>query len=158
MAKYDLEDLADDIKDLIKDNLNTYLLAITQEKNDEIELKPVQENAWIFQDMNSDIANNDPFVLYTLRIDENISDGGPHIAEKCTITFVLILVDDGNEKISRMLFRYRRAMKDIVAEKWNSVKNGNKLSVSGLDPISFESMNGAEKFKAVGINIEVSLG
>jgi hypothetical protein len=153
MIKYDLERFLEDIEAILVDQLNDKLVQIDTEKADDIILKPVDDGAYFLQELNSRVANYDPFVVYSIESMEPISTLGG-TASKVTVSIVLIIADNGQDiAITKRILRYSRALKEVIEENFALDENGINLEVQSLVPVEFQRLNTSENYRAVGINV-----
>lgn len=160
MAKYDIERFCDDLKTIVSTYLNAKLLVIDAEKNDGITLAPVNSSAYAFQEMNNEIANYDPYILYSIEGIESVPDG-PYVSKTPQVHFILCLADtgqDGTTSIAKRMLRYQRALEEVIQEHWTENNNAVKLSISSMAPEFFRLMNSPHPFRAVGIAVSGSIG
>lgn len=155
--RYDEESLFAEIEALLVSKLNTKLAAIDTEKDDGITTPTVKSQAYFLHTLNDACANFDPFIV----MGEN-SNGpvvsGPYTAEVMTIGITVIIADNGRNNLDKMLFRYRRALKEVFEENYQLVNNGNKMTVAGLTPVPLEAIDSSATYKAIGITVETSIG
>jgi len=156
-ARPDLETVCDGAMAILKAGLNTKLTAIGSEKNDGITCKPINDNAYFFQDLNNALTNFDPFVLYGGSITGTKADFG-RASQDMTIYFLIVFADNGVAATSRIATRYLRALKETFEESWNLVNNGIKLEIINLDVIDLEALNSSTPYKCAGINLTASIG
>ena len=156
MSKHDFEEILESVKQIIVDNFNTKLTALTVEKGDSIVLPPVETNAYFMQSMNDRAANYDPIVVYGI---ENIETNnlGPVSAEKIFISAVILLTDNGRDNINEIMFRYSRAFKEIFEENWYISNSSSKIKVNRSTVVPFQTLDSTATYKAIGIEIEINL-
>jgi len=157
--KYDVEKFCADLKTVLAANMNAKLLQIDAEKADAITLKPVDANAYFFQELNGNTANYDPYVLYSIE-DMGSTGLGPVTVERPVVHFVVVLADTGQDAtgIAARMLRYQRALKEIFEEHWAENGNGIKLEISSMVPVQFSLMNSANPFRAIGVAVTGQLG
>jgi hypothetical protein len=158
MARYDIESFLTDLVTFLKANLNTKLAAIDTEKNDGITLKQINTTyAYMFQSMNDKIANYDPVLLYG--IEDIKSEGiGPATAKTYPISIVIIVADPGTDSnMMKRILRYSRALSELLEGSWSQIGNAVKVTVSSLAPISFKLQDRSDDFRAVGVQLEVTI-
>ncbi len=152
MARYDVENLLDGVVNIIKANLNTKITALNTEKNDGIQLMPVEDAAYFFMGLNERVANFNPFIIYgveslaTLPIEQGS-------ALDIGVSVVVVVVDQGKPEINRLMLRYSRALKEVIEENNQKAGRSIKLTVEQFMPISFELLDSDAKYKAIGITI-----
>ena len=153
-AQYDIERLIDDLVGLVKTNLNTKLTEITIEKGDSLTLKSVNDSAYIIQSMNQKIINFDPFIWVIVNNPE--SDGiGPHTALTVPVDIVILVKDQNQDQnLYKRMFRYGRALKEVIEDNWEKISFGIKLKVNSLAPAPVVLFNTSDPYKAVGVQVE----
>lgn len=156
--KADFETICDEIKSILSSGLNTRLGVIDSEKDDGIELKEINSNAYFFQDLNGVTINYNPFLFYGLINVEGEGDLG-HTPAKLEI-FVAVAIEDRGEDISvsRRLFRYQRAVRELLEEGFDSLPSGAKMSVQSQVPVELRLMNTSFAHRAIGVIVTVDLG
>lgn len=155
--KLDVECILENIEIFLKEKLNDKISAIDLEKNSGWNTELVDENAFIFQSLDNLPVNFDPILFYGISKVEGESIHSAN-AEIYSIEISIIKADDESKTIGKKLLRYNRALKEIFQE--NCFKIGNvrpKIKVSSLQPISFQLQNSSNQFKAIGIEIELSI-
>lgn len=155
-ATHDFEEILDKILSILKESFNDKLSEIETDKGDGLSLPTVDPNAYFLQSMNDDAANYDPIIFYGL---ENVEteNQGPHTSEKLFISVVILLSDNGRGDINKIMFRYSKALKEVFEENWQIAQSSARINVNRSTVVPFESLNGAETFKAVGVELEVNL-
>lgn len=155
MARYDIENLMDDIKKVMTDSLNEKIASINTEKNDSIELASINDEAYFFQSMNESIANFDPFVFYGVVPSPDGNIGAT--AQELAINVIVIVQDNGDPSIVRRLFRYQRAVKELFEANNFIANNGTRLEIGTLPPVPLDLLNSSENHKAIGIELNTTL-
>lgn len=156
MARHDFEDILNSVKQIMVDNFNTKLTAITAEKGDSIVLPAVASNAYFLQSLDERAANFDPFIVYGIENIETVSIG-PQSSEKIFISSVILLSDNGRDDINLVMFRYSRALKEIFEENWQIHNSSSKINVNRSTVVPFEALDSSATYKAIGIEIEINL-
>lgn len=155
-VRHDFEEILGNVKQIIVDNFNTKLLAISADKGDGIVLPPINDNAYFLQSLDEAVANFDPFIAYGISNIETVSLGHQS-AEKIFIEVVIVLADNGINDINRIMFRYSRALKEIFEENWQNRDSSTKLFVNRSTVVPFQALDSSAIYKAIGIEIEVNL-
>lgn len=157
--KYDVEKFCADLKAVVVGNINTKLLAIDAEKNDGIVLKPIDADAYFFQELNGKVANYDPYLLYSIE-DMGSSGHGPMTSQAPVIHFIIVLADTGQDVngIAARMLRYQRALKEVFEEHWSENGNAIKIEISSMVPVQFTLMNSANPFRAIGVAVTGQIG
>lgn len=154
---YGLEEILVDIKAVVYDKLNTKIDEINAEKNDGITLSQVRNEAYILQSLDGSEANFNPFIFYGAD-DISSESRGPNSSKKYSLFVLIVIADDGQDKnISTRMFRYLRAIEEILKENWNN-KGGAKIEVKSLVPVPLPSLNSSNPSRATGVQIETNIG
>lgn len=157
MIKYDIEAFFADLLSTMQAKLNTKLLEIDSDKNDGITLPQIASTAYFFQNLDSEIANFNPFIYYGLAnfIDGNSFAGAVDVA--FTAQVVLVLSDDGNDPyIIQKLFRYQRALMEIFQTYFANISQIGTIKITGLEPLPYQ-FNKLNPSRIIGVAIEVHL-
>lgn len=152
----DFEDVIDGIKSIMVAHLNNKLDQISTEKGDSIPLPHIVDSGYYLQSNNDEIINADPFIAYGISDVENESQG-PHSIEKLMIHIHVIISERGRSDINRVMFRYSRALKEIFEEHWQMLSPSCRIYVSRLNVVPFESLDGSEQYKAIGIELNITI-
>ena len=154
---YDLDNLMSDIKAIMTSNLNTKIGAINTEKGDSITLATLDASAFFLQDLDHTTMNYDPFILYAVEGIE--ADGlGPNTSLSYSVSIALILANQNITDVASRMFRYQRALKEIFEENFSIKANANLLSIDLMTPIPLESLNQSFEYRAIGIQLNTSIG
>lgn len=157
MTKMDVECFLDQVEIFLKDKLNDKIAEIDAEKNSGWTTEPVDPESYIFQSLDELASNFDPILFYGISSVEGESIESAN-GKTYAIEISVIKTDDESKTIGRKLLRYQRALEEIFQENYvkiNSVRQ--KIKVSSLQPISFQTQNSSNRFKAIGIEIEFSI-
>jgi hypothetical protein len=159
MAKYDIEDLLRDVKSFLVSNLNTQIAALNAEKNDGITLKTVDDTAYHLQYPEDRAEPSDPFLIYSEADEPTFEVRGPFIGTTHHVGLDIVLADNGNDRqIVNRLFRYRRALKDVVLANWASIAGSHKFEIHALSPTPpFKNQETGYIGRSVGITLSVSI-
>ena len=160
-ATYDIESLLDDILTLLQAGLNTKIAALNTEKGDEIQLETINSDAYALQSLNGPHMNFNPFVFYGVQDIKPGDDSSPYGRTSMSVEVVvcIVLEDMGQDRdIATRLFRYQRALKEVIEDGFDSNSNLVKLSVQSLVPVEFTLMNSSNGHRAIGIQIQADLG
>ena len=157
MAKYDFEDILDDIETVLAANLNTKIGLLNTEKNDGITIPTIKDQAYFLQSLDDSVANFDPFVIYGLEDIEVIEPGVGRTAEKIFIYVIIVISDNGRLNLNKILFRYSRILKEIFKTNFQNKNISNRLIVNRLSPVPFSALDGSETYKAIGVMLETVL-
>lgn len=166
---YDIESLLFDIKTLMISKLNTKIGDINTEKNDQVVLATVKDDAYFIQSLDGRQANYNPYVYIGVSDikpgDEDASKWGKS-QEELEIAVAIIVADNGDEPnhatitdaIPRRTFRYLRAIKEMFQENFDKNKNGIKLSVQSQVPIELSLSNDSGTERAIGVILRADIG
>lgn len=102
------------------------------------------------------MVNFDPFIVYGVGEEETVSDHGM-TASIVTFEVLLVRSEQGVKEINRIMFRYRRALKEVFGKNFSLDNNGIKLRVITLPLISFKLLDSNEDYKAIGISLQTSI-
>lgn len=154
---YDVENFFDELEDFMQANLNTRISAINTEKNDSITLDTVSSSAYFFLTLDETVANYDPFIFYSIGGIE--SDGiGPHTGKTYLVDVALVMTSDGVDSNSRKrTLRYHRALTEIFEENYQEINKRVNIKVNSLEPITFATQNDSQLYRAVGVQLQVTL-
>jgi hypothetical protein len=158
---YDIESLLVDVQAILASNLNTKISAINSEKNDTISLGSIDSNAYFMQSMDAEQANYDPYVVYSvIDIDDEADRANfSRAVTNLQLAVVIVVSDEGNDvNISKRMFRYGRALKEVFTENFNSISEGVKLSVQSQVPVNLALINDSFTHRAVGVTLRASMG
>lgn len=157
MKKMDAELFIDNLEIFLKEKLNDRIAAIDAEKNSDFTTELVDPKAYIFQGLDSMPVNFDPILFYGISKVESDSIHSAN-AETYTIEISIIKADSNSATVGKKLLRYNRALKEIFQENCFKINNVRpKIKVTSLQPISFQLQNSSDLFKAIGIEIELSI-
>lgn len=155
-TKNDFEEILNNVKSNIVDNLAAKLTAIETEKGDSIDLPDIDASAYFLQTLSDKAANYDPCLIYGIESIETEPNYGD-TAEKISIFIVYLLADQNTDNTITILFRVQRALKEIFEENFTDYTIGNKILIRRLEPVPFESLDSSAKYKAIGIVLETYL-
>lgn len=158
MSNYDLENLCDDVKTILTTNLNTKIAEINSLKNDSTTLATIHSSSYIFQSMNGNQANMNPFVFYNIANIEDNAGVYSQSASKIDIAVAILVEDQGIDiNISTRMLRYLRCLEEIFRENFDSITQGIKLTIKSLAPIEITLLNSTFNHRAVGVMITVDM-
>ena len=154
---FDIECFIDNLEIFLKNNLNDALAVIDAEKNSGWTTEPIDPEAYVFQSLDNLPINFDPILFYG--ISEIKGEAIPSATSAIySIEVSVIKTDDESKTIGRKLLRYQRAMKSIFEKNYFIINNVRpKIEIKSLQPISFRMQNSSNQFKAIGIEIELSI-
>jgi hypothetical protein len=154
-AKRDFESIALEVIAAVKANLNTKIAAINTEKGDDVTLADVDAGAYVYQRFGQEIANYDPFIEINVGSDFG-ETAGAESSERIRVLVDLVTSDRGyagSEKVLKLLARYRRALREVLADQFQSVRG---LKVSSLPTFPFTDPEGRNLFSvAAGIEFNI---
>lgn len=149
----DVETVLDSIETFLKANLNTQIGLMNTEKGGSIVLKTVANEAYIFQSLNNEAANFNPFVFFG--VESSTTEGiGPVTAKRYTANAIIVLSDDGNDTdVGRRVLRYGRVFEDLFNANYDKIQKELKFEVKSLEPITFQLINSNDTYRAVGVEL-----
>ncbi len=154
MAQYDIESILADLKATLVANLNTQISAINTEKGDGITLKSVDDSAYHLQNQEDRVELFDPFVVYGEAAEPAIQATGPGVAITYQVAVWMVLADNGTDlSIVKRLFRYRRALMDLMKSNWSSfAKADQKMKIQASMPTPpYKDMETGFMGRAIGV-------
>lgn len=149
---YDLETLMYEMKDFVKERLNTEIQNINAEKSDGIEAAEIVENAYAVQSLDNKIMNFENFVLIqTMSVEAQGS--GPATLKSYSIMVMIVAGGlENNLHSMRHMFRYGRALESIFNKYWDrSNSHKIKLKVQAFPPLDYTDLNQTKRYRAVGL-------
>lgn len=159
MAKFDLENVLDELKTFLQSNLNTTISALNSEKNDSITLKTVDSGAYHIQFVQDRVDLADPLVLIG-EVEEAVLDmqGGTAASQYRLGVFVILSETGvGDDTLVKRLLRYRRALTDVVEQYWANIVREQKVRIVATPPIGpIERLNSGFQGRAIGIEFSLT--
>lgn len=156
-SKYDLEYIIDQVEKVLRDNINTKLNQIEQEKLDGLSLKKIDSNAYFKQELDSRTVNYNPFVLTFIK-DIQGEGLGPHTSQIMTLTVLICLADQNPEdSIYRQVMRYHRALQEVFQEHFTEIESGSRIVVTTLKPDYLQLLNSSRMHRVVGVDITMGI-
>jgi len=156
-VSYDIEDVLNNIKVILKANLNTEITNINTAKADSITLSSVNDNAYAFQSLDHEIYNYNPFVFFGV-VDIATTANGPYTSEELTISVMLIATDDGQgETMTRKMLRYNQALKETFKNNWAKGGIRNRIEIESMLPVKIEGLNDTQEHRVVGVELKTIL-
>lgn len=153
---YDIEEFIDELEQLIKDDLNTKIAAIDSEKADGITTAPIPDAAISYTLLENVITNYKASMLIRLMSVATESALSAN-ADTWTIELAVIIPDTYDINTPKRLFRYQRALVEIVQEKFSFTRTKAKVEVAGLAPVDFRIQSSDDNHKAIGIEIRTTI-
>lgn len=155
-AKYDIETYLYELEEVVKNNLTAKLAEIDTEKGDGIELKTVDDNAYIVQNMDEKALSYDPAIFIWISNLQSIENYGDS-AQTVTAEIDVIISNDLEGDIDKRLWRYQRALREIIETNFYKIsRTRQKVQVTSLTPVSLATINDDRLFKAIGIEVEAT--
>jgi len=155
MGRYDNENFLSDLQAVIVSNLDAKISALNTEKGDSV-LSSFDSNAIFIQEIYGTVANYDPFVLiYIEDMPLDSAIGGAHITGLKLNVLICFCQNNDSDRYKR-IFRYQRAIYEVIEEKYNNIFRGVKVKLSNLTPVALASEN-AQIFDAVGVGLEITM-
>lgn len=154
---FDIETFLSELETYLKANLNTKITAINTEKGDSPQLASINSDAYFLMTMDEAVANYDPFVYYGIQ--DIVSDGiGPGTAKAYTVVVALLFADSASDQLNgKRVLRYSRALNEVIDEKYAEISYSVKTKVKSLVPISLSLIDTTNNYRAVGVEIEVTI-
>lgn len=154
---YDIEQFFDDLKSFLQSNINTKIAEINTEKADDVSMGTIATDAYVFQSMDSEVANYNPYIFYGLsETSTNAIRGASAVQYTASVVVVLTqTIDDDNDR--KRLLRYSRVLKELFESNWSKIGTGITLEVDSLEPIAFQLVNASHPFRAVGVDLRFTL-
>jgi hypothetical protein len=121
----------------------------------------VPSGGYFLHSMDQAIANFSPFIMYGITDIQSPGDINQGYTPSIVEVAVIIVVDDEgiDVNITKRMFRYGRALKEVFEENFDSAVNGAvKLQVLSQVPINLQLLNDSNKQKAVGVLLRASMG
>lgn len=158
-GRYDIDALLTDIQTVISTQLNTFITAVNTDKNDGITCAMVDFNradAIHLQYIKDSVELADPFILFGLADDTEAASVGGSASRTYQIDIVLVVYDSGNDpSIVRKLYRYQRALEDLVLGNWDALGKGARLKLLGKQPTpAFKLLSKSNEYRAVGVTLQ----
>jgi hypothetical protein len=144
----------------LKTALASKITAINTEKSDSV-LTALNSNAYFIQTLDGRITNYPDFVYIQVG-QPNIDDTnlGALVVSYPISTYIVLgslnLEDDN--KIAQKLFRYHRALVEVVRDSADTVLKRYKTKVVSLDPAGFVELDASRPVIATGITQELTVG
>ena len=157
---FDLESLLGEVETILKADLNTKIAAINSEKNDNIDMETISNDAYFLQSLSEKSINYDPFILYGVSQFENDDPGNfGFTSTKVLIEIVLVKADEGQDlQIIKKMLRFQRALREVIEDNFDSISHKVKMQVQSQVPIDLNLLNSSHSHKAIGITIKCDLG
>lgn len=162
MARYDAEQLLNDIFEIVKANLNTKLNEIKVEKDallgsGNFAVPLIEDNAW-FDSLDEKTANFDPYVYYGVN-DNSVIELASAESSQLTIFFTVVLHYNGDDaNMYKKMLRYIRALQEIVAENFDRIPEASSLRVTAVNPQDLQDLDESTFHKIGGISIQTAIG
>jgi len=157
MARYDIEQLLRDVDAYLKAKLPAKITALNSEKNNTISLAQFESGAFFVQSMDRALAAYPRFIFTGLN-DVGATPAGPNVAQRCEIHVMVCTSEMGDPSIVWRLFRYQRAIFEVLAEGFSQLKSGMNITVKSMVPVAYQNMDTGEHEKVIGVSMEATLG
>jgi len=155
MASFDVEDIIDAIDTYLKANLGTKITAINTEKGDSL-LASISSDAYYRQFVDSEIPY-DPFLIMGIMEPEVTQDIYGESARTFKIDVIIYFeAVDATEDYKRV-YRYQKALREVIQDGYNSIFKRKKISVSGLTPVTVQIAEDAQMHRATGVSLSVTI-
>lgn len=154
---YDIEDILDNTKTILQNDLNTQIGIINTDKSDSITLDTIDSSAYAYQVMDNEIFNYNPFIFFGVTGINNNTQG-PYVLEEIIVSVMLIAADEGTgEDMTRKMIRYQTALKETIKTNWPNGGIKNKITIESLLPVQIEQLNDSQDFRVVGIEFKTTI-
>lgn len=158
-AKFDAESLLAFIKTTLENGLTAKLAQISTEKNDGLLIPVLASTAYYLNHLPRDGANEDPWLIY------GISGVAPTalgtVAAKRYEVFVIIgTASHGNnqdEDVERILYRYARAVSEIMMENFDQMGGYTKPKVEEYPASPELILESGETYRYSGIVVSATI-
>lgn len=159
MALYDIEDFLTDVGAKISAGFNARVTAINSEKADSITLATLDFNrsdTLHMQWLQSVTVDADPFIVYGLASSVDAEGIGPATKSVFDVIISLVLADSGADaNIPKKLFRYQRALSDLVHANWDTMGKTGIVKITGEQPTpAFTLFNDSRFHRAVAVSFK----
>jgi hypothetical protein len=159
MARYDIENLIDDLKTVLQSNLPAKITALNLEKGGTMQLETPDSAAYILQSMDAAHAAYDPFIaigVLDLPPQEGYAGKTCQVAE---VGVLAVVADEGNDlEIWRRLFRYQRAIREVMEENFGFNPGQFQLKIQNQVPVALQLINDSWSHKAIGVTVTAEIG
>ena len=108
------------------------------------------------QSLDESVANYDPTIFYGVESSPSVSQYGA-TSKTVNVEVSVIIADSQDKNIYKRLFRYQRAIEEVINENYVQLKLGSKFKIMSLEPIGFKVNNSTSEFKAIGVIIEAEI-
>jgi len=155
-TRFDIENLREEIETILKAKLNTKITALNSEKGDTL-LLSVDSTAYYFQSVNSENISKDPYIFTGVAsVDASTTQGA--VAGTITYDIYIVFSESSNDDlVGKRIFRYQRAIKEVVTENFSEIDNVSTIEVSDLNPIALEIAGSDEMHHATGVQIRTAI-
>lgn len=156
--RYDTESLLLDVQQILKDNLNNKINAISTEKGDTIAdgTKEVPDDAYFVLSMN-DKVNNFPVAVFLDLMNLDPDAAGPATAKTHHILAMLIAGQNRNDSGQAFrMFRYQRALEEVFQENFGATQS-SFIKMDPFPPGVIQIANSSKPFLATGVVITTSI-
>lgn len=155
---FDLESICDEIKAILVANLNTKITAINAEKNDDFAMTAINDDAYVFQDLNGVTQNYNPNIFYGVTDVQGEGQFGG-TPSKAQFIVAVVFSDEGSVLTpARQLFRYQRALREVFEQNFQLPESGCKLSVASQVPVEITLVNSSYRHRAAAVLLTTDFG
>ena len=164
MARYDLEDLVDDVETLLKAKLNAQISAIEAEKvavgKVATALAAVDDSAYFKLAWNDQALNKNPALGIFVAEHSEESQGADMVLNRYTIEIGIILSGTQNDALAtKKLLRYVRALRQTFEQNHTRISGFVKESLKSIGPVDFTAnVDSAEEYKIAGVSLQIVVG
>lgn len=160
MALYDTEQMIRDLEALYKAQLNTEITAVDTDKADSITLDQIPTDQYFMVVLNKRVLNIRGFFIFF-----DITENPPqqvqldNFQENVTLRVSACTLDSGQADLDELvfrLFRYQRAIKQVLFNNLDVFKGYSKPLVKALEPAAFPLSNKVD-ILSMGIQVTASI-
>lgn len=153
---FDIETLFEKINTFFKENLNSKIVDINNEKGDKL-LTSFPGECYISGSLDEKIMNYDNVCFSYIESIEATSNGAA-VSKKVIVEVDLLFNQKYDFMDYKRILRYQRALLDCAILAWGKVALGySDCNVVSLNPIDVKLFNSSHWTKVIGIQIEFNI-
>jgi len=160
MNIYDAESVIRDLEELYKAKLNGEITLVNADKADTIVLDAISADRYLFTTLDSRILNFQGFwFMYGIMPAAPAQVSEESFKENIMVTLQIATFDPGDKDRANTLyklFRYQRAVKQVILKNSDVFRGYSKPLVQSLEPAAFPYDNRAV-ILSIGINVMASI-
>jgi hypothetical protein len=150
-----IEQIINAVETYLKANLGTKLTAINTENGDSI-LDSISSAAYYKQFIDSE-PNYDPFIVMGV-IEAKVNDNVYQVVNQNYSVDVIIFFETVDAETDyKRVFRYQKALLEVLGEGFNDIFRQKKIAVTGLAPVTVQITKNSQLHRATGVSLEVSI-